>query len=39
MAMPFDKYRAFPQVELPDRSWPDRRIEQAPCIPQRVTAH
>ena len=30
MAMPFDKYRAFPQVELPDRSWPDRRIEQAP---------
>ena len=30
MAMPFDKYRAFPPVELPDRSWPDRRIEQAP---------
>ena len=30
MVMPFDKYRAFPPVELPDRSWPDRRIEQAP---------
>ena len=30
MAMPFDKYRAFPPVELHDRSWPDRRIEQAP---------
>ena len=24
------KYRAFPPVELPDRSWPDRVIERAP---------
>jgi len=24
------KYRPFPTVELPDRSWPDRRLERAP---------
>lgn len=24
------KYRPFPQIELPDRQWPDRRIERAP---------
>ena len=28
--MPFEKYRPYPAVELPDRTWPDRRIEQAP---------
>lgn len=29
-AMPFQKYRAFQPVELPDRQWPDRRLTQAP---------
>jgi 2-isopropylmalate synthase len=24
------KYRPYPQVDLPDRTWPSRRIEQAP---------
>ena len=24
------KYRPYPAVDLPDRTWPDRRIEQAP---------
>lgn len=28
--MPSDKYRPFPQVELLDRTWPTRRIENAP---------
>jgi 2-isopropylmalate synthase len=28
--MPASKYRPFPPVELPDRTWPDRRIEAAP---------
>jgi 2-isopropylmalate synthase len=28
--MPFEKYRPYPAVELPDRTWPDRRIETAP---------
>lgn len=28
--MPFEKYRPYPAVELPDRTWPDRRIEAAP---------
>ncbi len=28
--MPFEKYRPFPTVELADRTWPNRRIEQAP---------
>jgi 2-isopropylmalate synthase len=28
--MPFEKYRPYPAVELPDRTWPDRRIEKAP---------
>ena len=28
--MPFAKYRPYPAVELPDRTWPDRRIEKAP---------
>jgi 2-isopropylmalate synthase len=30
MSMPFHKYRPYPGVELPDRSWPDRRITAAP---------
>lgn len=28
--MPFEKYRPFPTVDLPDRTWPSKRIEQAP---------
>ena len=28
--MPFEKYRPFPAVELPDRTWPNRRVETAP---------
>ncbi|CAA9552275.1 MAG: 2-isopropylmalate synthase [uncultured Thermoleophilia bacterium] len=28
--MPALKYRPFPAVDLPDRTWPDRRIETAP---------
>ncbi len=28
--MPIDKYRAYPEVELADRTWPDRRITRAP---------
>ena len=28
--MAFDKYQAFLPLQLPDRTWPDRRIEQAP---------
>ncbi|MFD2081448.1 2-isopropylmalate synthase [Actinopolymorpha cephalotaxi] len=28
--MPFHRYAAFPPVELPDRTWPDARITQAP---------
>jgi 2-isopropylmalate synthase len=30
MTMPFHKYRPYPQVELPDRTWPDRRLVAAP---------
>ena len=28
--MPFEKYRPYPAVELPDRTWPGTRIETAP---------
>jgi 2-isopropylmalate synthase len=28
--MPFHKYAPYPRVELPDRTWPDRRIAAAP---------
>jgi 2-isopropylmalate synthase len=28
--MPADKYRPFPQIDLPDRQWPNRTIERAP---------
>jgi 2-isopropylmalate synthase len=30
MTMPFHKYRPYPEVELPDRTWPDRRLVKAP---------
>ena len=30
MTMPFHKYEHYPTVHLPDRTWPDRVIEQAP---------
>ncbi len=28
--MPFEKYRPYPKVELVDRTWPTKRLEQAP---------
>jgi 2-isopropylmalate synthase len=28
--MPFEKYRPFPTIDLPDRGWPSRTIEKAP---------
>ncbi|MBI2243654.1 MAG: 2-isopropylmalate synthase, partial [Nocardioides sp.] len=28
--MPFRRYRPFPPIDLPDRSWPQRTITQAP---------
>jgi 2-isopropylmalate synthase len=28
--MPFDRYRAFPPIDLPDRTWPDATITAAP---------
>ena len=30
MPMPYWKYRPYPTVDLPDRTWPDRVLEQAP---------
>jgi 2-isopropylmalate synthase len=30
MPMPYWKYRPYPTVDLPDRTWPDRVVEQAP---------
>ncbi len=30
--MPFRQYRAFPRVELKDRTWPDKRIEVSPKL-------
>jgi len=30
MTMPFRKYRPYPTVDLPDRTWPDRVIDRAP---------
>jgi 2-isopropylmalate synthase len=30
MSMPHHKYRPYTGVELPDRTWPDRRISSAP---------
>lgn len=29
-AMPFEKYTAFTPIELPDRSWPSKRLTHAP---------
>src|SRR5256885_4346596 len=29
-SMPIHKYRPFPPINLPDRSWPSRTIDQAP---------
>jgi 2-isopropylmalate synthase len=28
--MPFDKYRPYETVDLPDRTWPDRVVDRAP---------
>ncbi|NYD59467.1 2-isopropylmalate synthase [Nocardioides marinisabuli] len=28
--MPVERYQAFPPIDLPDRTWPSRTIEQAP---------
>ena len=28
--MPFERYRPYAPVELPDRTWPDRRLAKAP---------
>ncbi|GAB3657876.1 2-isopropylmalate synthase [Nocardioides korecus] len=28
--MPFQRYRAFPPIDLPDRTWPSAQITQAP---------
>jgi 2-isopropylmalate synthase len=28
--MPFEKYRPYPVVSLPDRNWPEKRITKAP---------
>lgn len=28
--MPFEKYRAFPPIDLPDRQWPSRMITEPP---------
>jgi 2-isopropylmalate synthase len=28
--MPVERYRSFPPIDLPDRTWPSRTIEQAP---------
>jgi 2-isopropylmalate synthase len=30
MTMPFHKYRPYPTVDLPDRTWPSRTIDRAP---------
>ena len=29
-AMPFDKYKAFRAIDLPDRQWPSKVLTQAP---------
>ena len=30
MPMPFQRYRSYPTVELPDRTWPDAVVQRAP---------
>lgn len=39
-AMPVHKYKPYEAVEIPDRTWPDRRITKAPagCRPTCGTA-
>ena len=32
MTMPFDKYRPYETVDLPDRTWPDRVVDRAPDL-------
>ncbi len=32
MSMPAHRYRPYPAVELPDRTWPDRRLEQRAAV-------
>ena len=29
-AMPFHRYRAFPPIDLPDRTWPNASVTKAP---------
>ena len=29
-SMPFEKYRAFAPIELPDRTWPSNQLNSAP---------
>ncbi len=38
--MPIHKYGRYEAVEIPDRTWPDRRITKAPagCPPTCATA-
>ena len=38
--MPVHRYRAFPPIDLPDRTWPSRTITEAPAgsRPTCVTA-
>ena len=38
--MPFSRYRAFPPIDLPDRTWPANRITplRAGCPPTSATA-
>ena len=28
--MPFERYRAFPPIDIPDRTWPDKTITETP---------
>ncbi len=30
MTMPYWKYRPYPTVDLPDRTWPNRVVDRAP---------
>ena len=38
MSMPHHKYRPYPGVELPDRTWPDRRITRRAALGLRRPA-
>ena len=35
--MPFEKYRAFVPLELPDRTWPDRKLTEGADAGARST--